>query len=324
MLLKEVRSAGLIVAYVGLLFSFLMLIPWITSVLTGWQGGKAFLWSGLMSSIFCVLVVIACFGDQPKVTPRFGILVVNMLWFLLPILCAIPLANSSANLSFVDALFESTSGLTTTGSTIMTDILSYDRPILLWRALMQWVGGLGILSLGLILLPFLRIGGMQLFKMESSDRSDKPLPRLVEISRSIIIIYVILSLACVIAYLLVGLNPFDALTHGMTTVATGGFSTHDESLGYYDSAAVLWVAILFMIVGGLPFSVFVAIFFTRNVPKLDPQVFTFLLIILVSCTLLVLYQNDGETKSIYVNSEYIFNVVSIAVSYTHLTLPTKA
>ena len=155
-----------------------MLIPWITSVLTGWEGGKSFLWSGLMAAIFCVLVVIACFGDQPKITPRFGILVVNMLWFLLPILCAIPLANSSANLSFVDALFEATSGLTTTGSTIMTDILSYDRPILLWRALMQWVGGLGILSLGLILLPFLRIGGMQLFKMESSDRSDKPLAKI--------------------------------------------------------------------------------------------------------------------------------------------------
>ena len=244
MLLKEVRSAGLIVAYVGLFFSFLMLIPWITSVLTGWEGGNSFLWSGLIAAIFCILVVVACLGDQPKITPRFGILVVNMLWFLLPILCAIPLATSSANLSFVDSLFEATSGLTTTGSTIMTDILSFDRPILLWRALMQWVGGLGILSLGLILLPFLRIGGMQLFKMESSDRSDKPLPRLVEISRSIIIIYVILSLACVVAYLFVGLTPFDALTHGMTTVATGGFSTHDDSLGYYDSYTVLCLSLI--------------------------------------------------------------------------------
>ena len=176
---------------------------------------------------------------------------------------------------------------------------------------MQWVGGLGILSLGLILLPFLRIGGMQLFKMESSDRSDKPLPRLVEISRSIIIIYVILSLACIVAYLFVGLTPFDALTHGMTTVATGGFSTHDESLGYYDSTSVLWVAILFMIVGGLPFSVFVAIFFTRNIPKLDPQVLTFLSIIFFSCALLIFYQNSGHTKSVYVNTEYIFIVVSI-------------
>ena len=314
MLLKELRSAGLIVAYVGLFFSFLMLIPWITSVLTGWEGGKSFLWSGLLSSIFCILIIIACFGDQPKITPRFGILVVNLLWFLLPILCAIPLLNSSPNLGFVDALFESTSGLTTTGSTILVDILSYDRPILLWRALMQWIGGLGILSLGLILLPFLRIGGMQLFKMESSDRSDKPLPRLVEISRSIIIIYVILSLACVVAYLSVGLMPFDALTHAMTTVATGGFSTHDESLGYYDSSAVLWVAIFFMIVGGLPFSVFVAIFFTRNTPKLDPQVLTFFFIIIASCALLIIYQNGEHTRSFYINTQYIFNVVSIVTT----------
>ena len=181
-----------------------MLIPWVTSALTGWEGGKSFLWSGLMAAIFCTLVVVACFGDQPKITPRFGILVVNMLWFLLPILCAIPLATSSANLSFVDALFEATSGLTTTGSTIMTDILSFDRPILLWRALMQWIGGLGILSLGLIYFRFL---GLEECRLNGdSDRSDKPLPRLVEISRSIIIIYVILSLACVVAYLFVGLT----------------------------------------------------------------------------------------------------------------------
>ncbi|MDC3067963.1 TrkH family potassium uptake protein [Paracoccaceae bacterium] len=314
MLLKELRSAGLIVAYVGLFFSLLMLIPWITSVLTGWEGGKSFLWSGVLSALLCILVIIACFGDQPKVTPRFGILVVNLLWFLLPILCAIPLFNSSADLSFVDALFEATSGLTTTGSTILTDILTYDRPILLWRALMQWVGGLGILSLGLILLPFLRIGGMQLFRMESSDRSDKPLPRLVEISRSIIIIYVILSMACVVAYLFVGLNPFDALTHAMTSVATGGFSTHDESLGYYKSSSVLWVAIFFMIVGGLPFSVFISIFFTRNSPKLDPQVFTFVMIIIVSAVLLIFYQNNKNTVSFYQNTEYVFNVVSIVTT----------
>ena len=100
----------------------------------------------------------------------------------------------------------------------------------------------------------------------------------------------------------------------MTTVATGGFSTHDESLGYYDSYAVLWVAILFMIVGGLPFSEFVAIFFTRNIPKLDPQVLTFLLIIFFSCTLLIIYQNGDQTKSIYLNTEYIFNVVSIVTT----------
>ena len=314
MLFRELRSAGLIVAYVGLFFSLLMFVPWLVSIFTGWKGGGSFFWSGFMTGFFCSLVIIACYGEQPKVTPRFGILVVNLLWFLLPILCAIPLLNSSAELSFTDALFEATSGLTTTGSTVMTELLSFDRPILLWRAIMQWVGGLGILSLGLILLPFLRIGGMQLFRMESSDKADKPLPRLIEISRSIIIIYLILSLACVISYLAVGVQPFDALTHAMTTVATGGFSTHDESLGYFDSSSVLWVAIVFMIVGGLPFNVFIAIFFTRNTPKLDPQVLVFFLIILFSCALLIAYQYSNYSPSYYENVQYIFNVVSIVTT----------
>ncbi len=314
MLFRELRSAGLIVAYVGLFFSLLMFVPWLVSIFTGWKGGGSFFWSGFMTGLFCSLVIIACYGEQPKVTPRFGILVVNLLWFLLPILCAIPLLNSSAGLNFTDALFEATSGLTTTGSTVMTELLSFDRPILLWRAIMQWVGGLGILSLGLILLPFLRIGGMQLFRMESSDKSDKPLPRLIEISRSIIIIYFILSIACVISYLAVGVQPFDALTHAMTTVATGGFSTHDESLGYFDSSSVLWVAIVFMIIGGLPFNVFIAIFFTRNTPKLDPQVLVFFLIIFFSCALLVVYQLSNHSPSYYENVQYIFNVVSIVTT----------
>ena len=314
MLFKEIRSAGLIVAYVGLFFSFLMFIPWLVSIFTGWEGGISFFWSGFITGLFCSLVIIACYGEQPKVTTRFGILVVNFLWFFLPIVCAVPLFNSNAEMSFADALFEATSGLTTTGSTVMTEILSYDRPVLLWRALMQWIGGLGILSLGLILLPFLRIGGMQLFRMESSDRSDKPLPRLIEISRSIIIIYLILSLGCVISYLAVGVQPFDALTHAMTTVATGGFSTHDESLGYFNSSSVLWVAIIFMIIGGLPFNVFIAIFFTRNAPKLDPQVLVFFCIIVLSCSLLLAYQFSYHSPSYYENVQYIFNVISIVTT----------
>ena len=106
MLFRELRSAGLIVAYVGLFFSLLMFVPWLVSIFTGWEGGSSFFWSGFMTGLFCSLIIIACYGEQPKVTPRFGILVVNLLWFLLPILCAIPLLNSSAELSFTDALFE--------------------------------------------------------------------------------------------------------------------------------------------------------------------------------------------------------------------------
>jgi len=176
---------------------------------------------------------------------------------------------------------------------------------------MQWVGGLGILSLGLILLPFLRVGGMQLFRMESSDRSEKPLPRLIEISKSIIIIYIVLSVLCSISYLSVGMAPFDALTHAMTTVSTGGFSTHDESLGYYEGWQVLWVAIIFMIAGALPFSFFIAVFFARNLPRYDPQIAVFFILIIISSALVLFVDGWDHAKNFTQFSQYIFNVISI-------------
>ena len=311
MLSQELRAASQIVALVGLVFSFLMLIPWMASVFTGWSGGESFLWSGLTTGLACALVMVSGWGDTPRVSTRFGVIVVNMLWWVLPLICAIPLMNSNENFSFVDSLFEATSGLTTTGSTIVTDLVDQSRPVLLWRAIMQWVGGLGILSLGLILLPFLRVGGMQLFRMESSDRSEKPLPRLIEISKSIIIIYIVLSVLCSIGYLSVGMAPFDALTHAMTTVSTGGFSTHDESLGYYEGWQVLWVAIIFMIAGALPFSFFIAVFFARNLPRYDPQIAVFFILIIISSTLVLFVDGWNHAKNFTQFSQYIFNVISI-------------
>ena len=311
MLSQELRAASQIVALVGLVFAILMLIPWLASIFTGWAGGEPFLWSGLTTGLGCTLVMVAGWGDTPRVTPRFGILVVNMLWWVLPLICAIPLINSGVNFTFADALFEATSGLTTTGSTILTDLVEQSRPVLLWRAIMQWVGGLGILSLGLILLPFLRVGGMQLFRMESSDRSEKPLPRLIEISKSIIIIYLILSVLCSISYLSAGMAPFDALTHAMTTVSTGGFSTHDESLGFYDNWKILWVSIFFMIAGALPFSFFIAIFFARNLPRYDPQMVVFFALIFMASTLVLLVDGWDNAVGFEGFSQYVFNVVAI-------------
>ncbi len=311
MLSQELRAASQIVALVGLVFSFLMLIPWIASVFTGWSGGESFLWSGLTAGLVCALVMVAGWGDKPRVSKRFGVIVVNMLWWVLPLLCAIPLMNADENFSFVDSLFEATSGLTTTGSTIVTNIVDQSRPVLLWRAIMQWVGGLGILSLGLILLPFLRVGGMQLFRMESSDRSEKPLPRLIEISRSILIIYLVLSVLCSIGYLSAGMAPFDALTHAMTTVSTGGFSTHDESLGFYKGWPIMWVAIVFMVAGALPFNFFIAIFFARNLPRYDPQIIVFFTILISACSLVLLVDGWTQVSNFNQFSQYIFNVVSI-------------
>tara|TARA_B100000902_G_scaffold378366_1_gene411548 strand:+ start:178 stop:1221 length:1044 start_codon:yes stop_codon:yes gene_type:complete len=176
---------------------------------------------------------------------------------------------------------------------------------------MQWIGGLGILSLGLILLPFLRVGGMQLFRMENSDRAEKPLPRLIEISKSIILIYLFLSGSCALAYVAVGVAPFDSIAHAMTTVATGGFSTHDESIGFYRDSAVLWVAIIFMFLGGLPFSFFIALFFTRSLPKPDPQIYFFILLIVTASFVVIVVDLTSSELSFFKISEYIFNVVAI-------------
>ena len=314
MLTKELRAASQIVALVGLVFSVLMFIPWLAAVVVGWKGGEAFLWSGLISSFFCTLVFIATRGDTPRISPRFGVIVVNLLWWIIPVICALPFLEALPQFTIADAIFEATSGLTTTGATVLTDIVYQSRPVLLWRSLMQWIGGLGILSLGLILLPFLRVGGMQLFRMESSDQSEKPLPRLIEISKSIIIIYLTLSGLCALGYVATGVAPFDSIAHAMTTVATGGFSTHDESLGYYQNPMVLWVAIVFMLLGGLPFSFFIAIFFTRNMPKADPQITVFLILIFVSSLGLTLFDVDYDTISFFKITQYIFNVVSIVTT----------
>lgn len=311
MLSKELRSASQIVALVGLFFSTLMFIPWLASIAVGWKGGDPFLWSGLTAGFGCILILLATRGETPKISARFGILVVNFLWWVVPLICAFPFILALPELTVVDAIFESTSGLTTTGATVLSDLINQPRPILLWRSLMQWIGGLGILSLGLILLPFLRVGGMQLFRMESSDRADKPLPRLIEISKSIILIYLVLSGLCAFSYIAVGVAPFDSIAHAMTTVATGGFSTHDESIGYYQSSKVLWVSIIFMILGGLPFSFFIAIFFTRNIPKADPQIIFFLSLILLASITVILVDITFIDFSFFKITQYIFNIVAI-------------
>ena len=311
MLSKELRAASQIVALVGLIFSLLMFVPWLAALGIGWRGGEPFLWSGLTSGFGCILILLATRGETPRISARFGIIVVNFLWWTIPLICALPFMLALPDLSTADAIFEATSGLTTTGATILSDLVNQSRPILLWRAIMQWIGGLGILSLGLILLPFLRVGGMQLFRMESSDRAEKPLPRLIEISKSIILIYLGLSGVCTLAYLAAGVAPFDSIAHAMTTVATGGFSTHDESLGYYQDSKVLWVAIVFMFLGGLPFSFFIALFFTRSLPKPDPQIYFFIVLILIASLIVIAVDLKLTEFSFFKLSQYIFNVVAI-------------
>ena len=215
-------------------------------------------WPVFLASAFLTLFVGGTFILMNR--SRFGFLGVRqafvlttMSWIVIAAFGALPFTFSNLELTYTDAFFEAMSGITTTGSTVVTGLDSAPPGILLWRSLLQWLGGIGIVVMAIAVLPMLRVGGMQLFHMESSDRSDKMMPRAAQVSTTIAAIYLLLTAVCFAAYWAAGMSPFDAVAHSMTTIATGGFSTSDASLGHFQSSAVHWIAVCFMILGSLPF-----------------------------------------------------------------------
>ncbi len=208
--------------------------------------------SGLTLFVGSTLTMLT-WGRTGNLNIKQAFILTSFSWIALTAFAAIPLTWSELNLSYTDAFFEAMSGLTTTGATIMTDLDRTPPGILLWRALLQWLGGIGIIVMAVAVLPMLQIGGMQLFRMESSDNSEKILPRATQIAGSITLLYLAISVLCTIGYVIAGMSFFDAVAHAMTTIATGGFSTYNASIGFFNSAAVDSVSILFMIIGSLPF-----------------------------------------------------------------------
>ena len=174
-------------------------------------------------------------------------------WSILTFIGAVPFYSGSPNLSFIDSFFESMSGLTTTGATIFQDLDNTAPSILLWRAIMQWLGGIGIVVMAITILPLLKVGGMQLFKMEGPDTTEKILPRTIEVATIIISTYFSLTLLCGFFYWIFGMSIFDSICHAMTTIATGGFSTHNDSIGFFKNSNIEIVASIFIILGSIPF-----------------------------------------------------------------------
>ncbi len=233
-----------------------MVLPAVIDVADGHENWRVFFTSAVFTFFIGGLLILVANDDSP---PRLGVkegfFLTTLCWIVLTAFAAIPIAG--LGLSYTDAYFEAMSGLTTTGSTVLTRLDDLPRGILLWRAILQGLGGLGIIVMAIIMLPFLRVGGMQLFQMEQSDRSEKVMPRAAELTLAIAGIYLAMIVACIAMYRLFGMTPFDAICHGLTTVATAGFSTHDESFGFFKSAPLEWICIFFMILGALPFVVFI-------------------------------------------------------------------
>jgi len=235
-----------------------MLIPALADLRWGSADYEVFVESSVTVFIVAALVLAATRGSQPPITMRVGFLLAASLWLTASILGALPLYYSYLPISFARAVFESVSGITTTGATALTGLEHMPHGILLWRSLLCWIGGVGFITVTLLLLPSLRAGSVKLSSSESSSTSEKVLPRVHQIANAILLAYLMLSFLCALSYFVCGMSMFDAINNSMTTMATAGYSTHDSSFAYYaDHPAIFWVSTIFMILASLPFAFFI-------------------------------------------------------------------
>ena len=229
-----------------------MLAPYSLQIIFN-EESHSFISASFVTIFIGVLFVLANLEKEFKLNLRQTFLFSSLAWFMVATFGSLPFLLSTQEFSFSEAFFESMSGITTTGATIISDLDNSPKSILLWRAIMQWLGGIGIVVMAITILPLLKVGGMQLFKMEGPDSTEKILPRTIEVATIIISTYIILTILCGFFYWFLGMSIFDSVSHAMTTIATGGFSTHNDSIGFFKSHNIEIVASIFIILGSIPF-----------------------------------------------------------------------
>ena len=301
--------------------SLVMLLPAAADLAAGSGAWLAFAISAGVGAGLGGMGMLAWWPETLTLRLREAFLVTTLSWVALAAVAALPLYFAALDIGFTDAFFEAVSGITTTGSTVLTGLDQMPPGILVWRSLLQWLGGAGIIVMGMAILPFLRVGGMQIFRTESSDQSGgKLFPRPRQIALAIGSVYLGLSVACAVLYGLAGMTPFAAVNHAMTTVATGGYSTSDTSLGTW-GAAVHWVAIVFMLAGALPFLLYVRALRGRPGALMrNSQVQTLLAglaaAIAAMTAWLVLTRGDGVLEALRLAA---FNITSIVTTTGYAT-----
>jgi trk system potassium uptake protein TrkH len=291
----------------------LMLVPLVFNTPGNPSSTEAFLMASIFSLFSGGLLYVSNRQEAGALTVRSGFVLTILSWSAVGVFSALPYMFGGWNLSFTDALFESFSGLTTTGATVVIGLDHAPRDLLIWRSMTQTIGGVGIIILAMTILPFLRIGGMQLFHSESSDRSDKPLPRMADLMKALISVFVFLVAFCFMGYMTGGMGPFDALNHALTTVSTGGFSTYDASFSHFQSAWLDFVACVFMIAGALPFILYVRFAVKRETDFWrDDQVRHFIGLVGLMITAWVFYLSGYEGMDVMAALRYAsFNLISI-------------
>jgi len=315
-------AIGLMIALLGIA----MIPSALLDIADGSDDWHIYLISAAISILIGSGLAVLSGGAPPSTTTREAFLLTTLIWIVLPVIATIPFM--SYGMSFTDAMFEAVSGLTTTGATVMTGLDTTARGILLWRAILQWIGGIGIIVTAIAILPMLRVGGMQLFQIESSDVSGKVLPRITEITAQTGIVYVIISAVCALSYAACGMTAFDAIAHAMTTMSAGGYSTHDASFGYFSDTPAAYAATVFMFIAGLPFSLLtLLILHGRWRPMLtDPQPRLYACLALGFATAIVVWHEAVVDPPIFDHifhgfRQALFNIISIMTGTGYASAP---
>lgn len=278
----DLRPILLVIGVFILTFAGLMLLPLMADALAGDGDWRAFAFSSLICAVLGSGMIAAGWGPVTQLTTRQGFVITTFSWLALVLVAAMPLRMGSMQLTLTDAIFETMSGLTTTGATVVSGLDDSPLGFLLWRSILQWIGGVGVVIMAIAILPFLSVGGMQLFRLESSDQSEKVLPGASQIASAITGLYITFTALCFMIYWFMGMSAFDAINHAMTTIATGGYSTKDASFGHFVndpsiSGPIDVVATVFMLLGSLPFGVYLlALRGQYRAPLSDSQVRFFL------------------------------------------------
>lgn len=316
--MRNLSPVIFIVSIMFILVSIFMTLPVILLATSEAPNWLAFVESAGICLAAGTLGVLATHRSAHDLKPRFMFVLTVSSWFVISLISALPFYLSDLGLTVGEAVFEATSGITTTGATVLTGLDTMDQDLLLWRSILQWIGGIGIIGMFVAVLPFLRVGGMRLFATESSEWTDKALPRMKTLSRGLLVVYLSFSVVAVLVYWLSGMSLFDAFNHGLTSIATGGFSTSDLSMGKFNSNLILLEATFFMMIGSLPFFLFVREMHGQHgVLFRDQQVRLFITILLTVPALLTAHRwhiADGNFDLIDGYVATLFNVTSVVTT----------
>ena len=315
----QIKSVIRILGLLLMLFSLAIIPPIVVSIIYSDGETWSFFYALILIFVSGLLLWLPAMQAKTDLKLRDGFMIVVLFWFVLSTFASLPMILSeSLSISITDAIFESISGLTTTGATILNNIDDLPKSILFYRQYLQWLGGLGIIVLAVAVLPMLGVGGMQLYKAEvAGPIKNKITPRITETAKWLWIVYLTMTIVCGASYYIAGMPLFDSICHSFSTIAIGGFSIHNESFGYYDNHWIELVAIFFMIAACLNFSLHYLAFKNRSLSgyKNDNEAYFFIFLIFLISLLTILYvSNISEDMNFKEIIKNIFYAVSISTT----------